>query len=198
MDQLIEREGLSAQKELRRYRRMIPATIPAGALEPQRGSRTSIARALRICFNTSDATAVSAGFEALRTCRQRIATIEHTDWKPKPPAVQYDIGQVFRHRKHGFRGVVVEWFPTCPMDKTWQELHGPFEKGVEQPFYRTLVDTKDRPNPFVAVAAEENLEPLNDASEAPISHPLLSNIFGGFEEGRHVMLANVQKSFPED
>ena len=138
-----------------------------------------------------------AGFAALRMAEERVRRVNSASFEPKPPAVALDVGQIFRHRKHGFRGVVVEWFETCPGDDEWFETYGPFERGREQPFYRTLVDTKDRPHPFVALAAEENLEPL-DGEALPVDHPLMDQCFSDFDGGRHTLSDDWAQKYPDN
>ena len=139
----------------------------------------------------------SLAFTVLRWAEKRVAVVSSPDWKPKPTRVKFDIGQVFRHKKHGFRGVIIEWWPECPADEDWSDKWGPFEHGREQPFYRTLVDTKDRPNPFMTLAAQENLIPLHNEKE-PVEHPYVAQIFKSFEAGRHTMQPDIVELFPED
>ena len=43
--------------------------------------------------------------------------------------------------------------PECPCDEHWIETYGPFEEGIKQPFYKTLICTKDR-DPFMSIAAQ--------------------------------------------
>ena len=96
---------------------------------------------LRRCFdelpNSSDR--IDAGFEALRFAQRRLDLVSAPDWSAKPLVVLLDVGQVFRHKKHGFRGVVVEWWESCPADDAWFEAYGKdYTRGREQPFYRLL------------------------------------------------------------
>ena len=79
------------------------------------------------------------------------------------------------------------------------QAYGPFDNGVEQAFYRTFVDIKDRPNPFIALAAEENLEPLSDMDQLPIEHPMMERLFAeDFEGGRHWLRDEYFQYFPDD
>jgi heat shock protein HspQ len=189
---VVERQpALTFSKEAKRFTQFLP---------PSHASDQPLSLSLRQAFDkteVSDAAAVDNAFAALRRGNDRIERLNSKSWTPKPAAVQLGVGQIFRHKKHGFRGVVIEWFETCPAPEDWQERYGPFEHGFDQPFYRTLVDTKDRPNPFVALAAEENLIPLDD-EELPVSHPLMEQVFDGFEDGMHTMSDETQRLFPED
>ena len=156
-----------------------------------------LVRAAHVTPVEDSAVALDLGLAALRRLSERTACVRGETWEPKPEQVKLSVGQIFRHKKWGFRGVVVDWYDGCPADARWQETHGPFEEGVEQPFYRTLVDTRDRPNPFMSIAAQENLEPL-EGETVPVSHPLESEVFSGFECGRHVMTEDYEAKFPED
>ena len=95
---------------------------------------------------------------------------------------KYYLGQVLRHRKHNFRGVVFdvdamfantqEWYDAIPEDS---------RPSKNQPFYHLLAENSD--NFYVAYVSEQNLVP--DQSGEPVSHPDLSDLFGDFEDGRY-------------
>lgn len=102
-------------------------------------------------------------------------------------------------------GVVIDWHPGCPAQEDWVRQYGPFEQGLEQPFYKTLVCTLDRPRPFVALAAGENLVPVAPGSKdaaTPVEHPLMGRIFdeGAFREdvGHHMIAPAHWELFSED
>ena len=210
LDGLIARRSplLSGRKEALRFRSLVPAVVdPSASDHSKEGSpERTLADTLRLCFEApavggEAADGMERSFAALRQALGRVDAVSAEGWAPKPAAVALDVGQIFRHKKHGFRGVVVEWFEECPADQEWMDSYGPFERGTDQPFYRTLVDTKDRPQPFIALAAEENLTPLENES-SPVEHPYMDQVFesgaGGFERGRHVMRPEYQERFPED
>ena len=57
--------------------------------------------------------------------------------------IAFQIGQVLRHRKYGFRGVVVGWDRRPQVDVSgWDGVQG-LPSGPEQPFYRALPDMGD-------------------------------------------------------
>ena len=66
------------------------------------------------------------------------------NYVPKPSHIQYNVGDVYKHKVHGYRGVICGWWSECPADDEWVKRWGPFEKGTEQAFYRTLVHCEDR------------------------------------------------------
>lgn len=115
----------------------------------------------------------------------------------KASHIKYNIGQIFRHKRYGFRGVIVRHFPGCPTSKEWVKEWGPFENGTEQAFYITFIDTRDRPEALITLAAEENLEILFNET-TPISHPKIDDIFQGFRFGHHIMKDELAAKFPED
>ena len=153
--------------------------------------------ATHTAFDVGSSSDIDHAFAVLRRCGERIAQVQDPDWTPKSSSIKLSMGQIFRHKKHGFRGVVVECFESCPADQNWSDKYGPFERGTDQPFYRTLIDTKDRPRPFMALAAEENLIPLDEES-VPVEHPLMGELFSGFEHGRHVLREELQAKYPDE
>lgn len=153
-------------------------------------------------------------FEAMRRISARVGEISESSWQPKPKEVKLSIGQIFRHRKHGYRGVIVAWYPSCPLDDQWVAQWGPFVDGTDQPFYQTMIDTKDRPQAMMTFAAQENLELLEDdvfdadhegedgdpSRLVGVDHPMMQKLFraGPPDAGQHIVLANLIDSFTED
>ena len=97
-------------------------------------------------------------------------------------AAKYHIGQVLRHRKHPFRGVVFdvdamfsnteEWYENIPEDS---------RPSKNQPFYHLLAENDQ--SYYVAYVSEQNLVP--DETGEPVTHPDLPDLFGDFEDGRY-------------
>ena len=95
---------------------------------------------------------------------------------------KYHLGQVLRHRRHPFRGVVFdvdamfsnteEWYENIPEDS---------RPSKDQPFYHLLAEN-DR-SYYVAYVSEQNLVP--DETGEPVDHPDLADLFGEFEDGRY-------------
>ena len=61
--------------------------------------------------------------------------------------IQFAVGQCLRHRKFGYRGVIVGWDAVCMQPEEWCETMKVDElpQGRAQPFYHVLVDGRDRP-----------------------------------------------------
>ena len=97
-------------------------------------------------------------------------------------AAKYHIGQILRHRKHPFRGVVFdvdaifsnteEWYHAIPEDA---------RPSRNQPFYHLLAENEQ--SHYVAYVSEQNLVP--DDTGDPVGHPDLPDLFGDFENGRY-------------
>ncbi|MGV6839299.1 MAG: heat shock protein HspQ [Planktomarina sp.] len=95
---------------------------------------------------------------------------------------KYHLGQVVRHKKHPFRGVIFdvdaefsnseEWYAAIPEDS---------RPTKHQPFYHLLAENDQ--SYYVAYVSEQNLEV--DQSGEPVDHPDISDLFGPFEDGAY-------------
>jgi heat shock protein HspQ len=95
---------------------------------------------------------------------------------------KYHLGQVLRHRKHPFRGVVFdvdamfsnseEWYDAIPEDS---------RPDRDQPYYHLLAENDQ--SYYVAYVSEQNL--VADYSGEPVDHPDLSDLFGDFQDGHY-------------
>ena len=92
---------------------------------------------------------------------------------------KYQRGQVVRHKRYGYRGVIVDFDLECRADEQWyQSNQSQPDRG--QPWYHVLVHDTDG----TTYAAEENLR--EDASGKSVAHPLIARFFNGFVAGRHI------------
>ncbi|WP_438956924.1 heat shock protein HspQ [Cognatiyoonia sp.] len=95
---------------------------------------------------------------------------------------KYHLGQVVRHRKHPFRGVVFDvdaifsntdaWYDAIPEDSRPEK---------DQPFYHLLAENDQ--SYYVAYVSEQNL--VADYSGQPVDHPDLTDLFGPFVDGQY-------------
>lgn len=93
---------------------------------------------------------------------------------------KYGLGQVVRHRKHPFRGVVFDVDPQFENSEEWYEsIPEDSRPSKDQPFYHLLAE--DEGSHYVAYVSEQNLLP--DHSGTPVDHPDLPDLFGPFENG---------------
>ena len=87
-------------------------------------------------------------------------------------------GQLVRHKRYDYRGVVVDFDLTCQAQDAWYRGNLT-QPDKNQPWYHVLVDGSES----TTYAAQTNLEP--DPSQKAIHHPLIPIYFDRFEGGRY-------------
>jgi heat shock protein HspQ len=87
-------------------------------------------------------------------------------------------GQLVRHKRYGYRGVVVAVDTSCRAPDEWYE-NNRTQPDRDQPWYHVLVHDGDH----VTYAAQTSLLP--DESMDEIRHPYAEHFFDGFDEGRY-------------
>jgi len=90
----------------------------------------------------------------------------------------FAIGQIVRHRRYGYRGVVVDFDMRCEADEAWYKKNRT-QPEREQPWYHVLVHASGH----TTYAAQSSLEP--DPGREPIEHPWLGAFFHDFDDGRY-------------
>ena len=88
-------------------------------------------------------------------------------------------GAVVKHRRYGYRGVVVDFDMTCHADDDWYRSNQS-QPDRKQPWYHVLVDG----SASSTYVAESNLRPEPDA--ALVHHPLVGEFFEAFEGGGYL------------
>lgn len=95
---------------------------------------------------------------------------------------KYNLGQVLRHRKHSFRGVVFDIDATFSNTDEWYEnIPEDQRPDKDQPFYHLLAENDQ--SYYVAYVSEQNLVP--DETDEPVEHPDISDLFGEYEDGNY-------------
>jgi heat shock protein HspQ len=95
---------------------------------------------------------------------------------------KYHLGQVVRHRKHPFRGVIFDVDPEFANTEDWyRAIPEDSRPKRDQPFYHLLAENEE--SFYVAYVSEQNLM-LDDSGE-PVDHPDLYELFGEFRDGRY-------------
>ena len=95
---------------------------------------------------------------------------------------KYHLGQVVRHRKHPFRGVVFDVDPEFANTDEWYlAIPEDSRPSRHQPFYHLLAENES--DYYVAYVSEQNLVP--DETGEPVHHPDLTDLFGDFENGAY-------------
>jgi heat shock protein HspQ len=95
------------------------------------------------------------------------------------PAPRFSPGDVVRHRRYGYRGVIFGGDPVCTASEAWYQSNQS-QPDRNQPWYRVLVDGSDH----TTYVAQSNLVP--DPSPDPVIHPWLDKIFTGRRGGRYI------------
>ena len=85
-------------------------------------------------------------------------------------------GQLVRHKRYGYRGVIVDHDPNCRAEETWYRANRT-QPEREQPWYHVLVHDSDT----TTYAAQTSLS--EDHSGLEVTHPLVGVFFGSFNAG---------------
>jgi heat shock protein HspQ len=93
---------------------------------------------------------------------------------------KYHLGQVVRHRKHPFRGVIFDIDPEFANTEEWYESIPEQKRPARnQPYYHLLAENSQ--SYYVAYVSEQNL--IEDDSGEPVDHPDIEDFFGPYEDG---------------
>lgn len=88
---------------------------------------------------------------------------------------KFRIGQVVRHRKHPFRGVIFDVDPTFSnTEEWWESIPEDMRPAKDQPYYHLLAENES--SYYVAYVSEQNL--MRDESGEPVEHPEVAELFG--------------------
>ena len=88
-------------------------------------------------------------------------------------------GDLIRHQRYGYRGVVVALDLSCQASEQWYRSNQT-QPARNQPWYHVLVDR----SLTTTYAAQTSLAP--DESKIPIAHPLVATFFCDFVNGQYV------------
>jgi len=101
---------------------------------------------------------------------------------------KYQIGQVVRHRRHPFRGVVFDVDAVFANTDEWYEaIPEESRPAKDQPFYHLLAENEQ--SYYVAYVSEQNLLP--DMTGEPVDHPDIDEMFGELEDGVYPLQAQL-------
>ncbi len=104
----------------------------------------------------------------------------------KPNTAKFSIGQVVRHRRYPFRGVVFDVDPTFGnTEEWWLSIPEDMRPRKEQPFYHLLAENAE--TEYVAYVSEQNLLP--DESGEPVRHPQVDELFVRANDGSYQIRA---------
>ena len=91
-----------------------------------------------------------------------------------PVPARFEPGQLVRHRRYGYRGVIVAVDDSCQADEDWYQKNQT-QPDRSQPWHHVLVHGTST----ITYAAGENL--VADDSGTPIVHPRLRHFFDDFD-----------------
>ena len=96
-------------------------------------------------------------------------------------SAHFSIGEVIRHNKFGYRGVIVDIDAQFSLSEQWYEQVARSRPPKDRPWYHVLVHG----NNGTTYVAERHLQ--TDDSVEQIEHPLLGQWFGSFIDGRYLL-----------
>jgi len=116
---------------------------------------------------------------------------------PKPPHVSYRVGQVIKHKRWAYHGVIIGWDLTAKAPPEWiKEMHGENAHWKDQPNYAILVDTRDRQAPQLTYVPQENFEVVTSGRK--VLHPNLEDYFEHFDGAQYLPRPWLKSLYPRD
>lgn len=92
----------------------------------------------------------------------------------KPLVAKFGIGQVVRHRKYPFRGLIYDVDPIfANTEEWWLAIPEDVRPRKDQPFYHLFAENTE--TEYIAYVSEQNLVP--DTSGEPVRHAQISDMF---------------------
>jgi len=133
----------------------------------------------RVCENLVNAYDRSGRQDRCREVRELIRDIRrHGQDAHVLETASFQPGQIVRHRRYGYRGVIVEIDSHCMADETWYRANMT-QPDRDQPWYHVLVDGSTA----TTYAAQTSL--MVDVDRAEVNHPLVTLYFSEFDDGRY-------------
>lgn len=99
---------------------------------------------------------------------------------------KFSLGQIVKHRKYPFRGVIFDIDPTFSnTEEWWLSIPEDVRPTKEQPFYHLFAENAE--TEYIAYVSEQNLLP--DESGKPVRHPQIGEMFERTREGGYKLRA---------
>ena len=93
---------------------------------------------------------------------------------------RFSVGQLIHHHLFDYRGVIADVDPVFQGSEEWYEQMARSRPPKDAPWYHVLVHNATH----TTYVAEQNLEA--GPSDDPVRHPMIKEIFDGFENGRYI------------
>ena len=104
----------------------------------------------------------------------------------KARVAKFGIGQVVRHRRYPFRGLIYDVDPVfANTEEWWLAIPEDVRPRKDQPFYHLFAENTE--TEYIAYVSEQNL--LVDDSREPLRHPQIGETFSRTEDGGYVAKA---------
>jgi heat shock protein HspQ len=98
----------------------------------------------------------------------------------KPRIAKFGIGQIVKHRKYAFRGIIYDVDPVFSnTEEWWEAIPEDVRPRKDQPFYHLYAENDE--TEYVAYVSEQNL--LVDTSGDPVRHPQVDEVFTRAHDG---------------
>ncbi|MBM3550937.1 MAG: heat shock protein HspQ [Alphaproteobacteria bacterium] len=105
---------------------------------------------------------------------------------PRENIAKFAIGQVVKHRRYPFRGVIYDVDPVfANTEEWWLSIPEELRPRKDQPFYHLFAENAE--TEYVAYVSEQNLLP--DDSNRPVRHPQVDETFERDDDGVYRMRA---------
>uniref|UniRef100_A0A7I5E5Y8 YccV-like domain-containing protein n=1 Tax=Haemonchus contortus TaxID=6289 RepID=A0A7I5E5Y8_HAECO len=117
--------------------------------------------------------------------------------RERAPHVQWRVGQVIKHKVHGYRAVIIGWDLKAQASKDFIErVHKGNEAWTNNPNYAVLIDTRDRLVPQLGYIVQENIE----LHQGRIIHNLLKNYMEKYDETKQKYIPKpwLRAIYPDD
>ena len=102
---------------------------------------------------------------------------------------KYNIGQVVKHKRHPFRGVIFDIDPIFSNTEEWyQSIPAEIRPSRKQPYYHLMAENTE--TFYTAYVSQQNL--VGDRENGPLEHPDLDEIFNGIDEGKYLLKNEVR------
>ena len=99
----------------------------------------------------------------------------------KAAQAKFAIGQIVRHRRFPFRGVIYDVDPIfANTEEWWLAIPEEVRPRKDQPFYHLYAENAE--TEYVAYVSEQNLLP--DDTGDPLRHPQIRETFDRLDDGR--------------
>ncbi|KFY24642.1 hypothetical protein V493_05117 [Pseudogymnoascus sp. VKM F-4281 (FW-2241)] len=121
--------------------------------------------------------------------------IRRRDRQASHGKIQYEVGQVFRHKRYGYTAIITGWDVECTMNSRWMaqnRVDTLLRQGQHQSFYHALVEDTS-----IRYVAEENVDVVEPDNPTSLMS-LAGRFFKRWDSSRHRFVSNIRDEYPDD